>query len=86
MKIYHDIEIPQTEPVIQDLATLVTSLQGELFKLKMMWALRHLENEIIKEGGMIIIKQNGQVLIKEFTAELTAKIKTILGATNWVHD
>lgn len=48
---------------------------SELSKLKIMWALRFLEKEIDNEGGLIIITKSGKIETKDFSSELSEKIK-----------
>jgi flagellar biosynthesis/type III secretory pathway protein FliH len=51
---------------------------GEKWKYRIMWELRSIESEINSEGGCIIITENGKIETKDFTAELSERIKTLL--------
>jgi len=51
---------------------------GEKWKYRIMWELRTLESEINSEGGAIIITEKSQIETKDFTTELSEKIKTLL--------
>ncbi len=82
VKVYLDYTIPKKyEEFGEEFEKIARSLienQMEKFKYKTMWCLRSLENEIDGEGGMIIIKENGKIHTKNFTPELTEKIKALL--------
>ena len=55
---------------------------GEKWKYKIMWELRALEKEIEAEGGCIIITDKGKIHTKDFSPELTEKIKSLLQKIN----
>ena len=49
------------------------------FKFQSMWALRSIENDIKEEGGILIINEKFQIETKQFSEDLTRKIKTLIG-------
>ena len=52
-------------------------LQQENAKLRCMWGLRHLEDEINSEKGQLIITENSTLKIKNFSDSLAQKIRNV---------
>lgn len=79
------------KPLIERLSNMVRNLFAEkmyyaweMRKYKIMWTLRHLETEINAEGGVLIITGKGDLELKEFSAELSFKIKEAIEKSNKV--
>lgn len=50
----------------------------ESMKFKIMWSLRSIEQEIIEEGGMIVIDRDVNVSTNNFSPMLTSKIRSLI--------
>lgn len=56
----------------------IVQLMAVITKYRFMWELRHLENDIVNEGGSIIISVNPWgIKTRQFSQELTDKIVEI---------
>jgi hypothetical protein len=73
--------LPEIKTIINILSELAVTqyqrsmeLHQENAKLRCMWSLRNLEDEINEEGGQIIITAESKVKIRGFSPILAAKI------------
>jgi hypothetical protein len=73
---------PEIAQVFEPIKTIANDLYSkksicsrELIKYKIMWALRFLESEIESENGSFRITNDGDLAIRDFSTELTEKIK-----------
>lgn len=59
-----------------------TMLILQKMKYRLMWELRHLEEEINGEDGMIIVSLPG-IQTKDFSEEVTDKIRSVMATIDW---
>jgi hypothetical protein len=79
MKVYYHFEGTDVP-----FADTVLSNYYHKWKYRLMWELRHLENEISEDGGMIIIHEKKPNFRLSFhSQELVDKIRDILTSTDW---
>lgn len=78
MKIYfHILELRSNFSELDRLMDTVNRNFFMMYKYRLMWNLRHLENQINSEGGIIVFDQELNVTAKGFTPELTQQIEAI---------
>ncbi len=78
MKVYLRYEGKEYGSAVNQSANNTQFILLEKIKFQIMWELRKLEDDIVSEGGVIIINQNGQIETKNFTPGLTERITEIL--------
>ncbi|MDE3248673.1 MAG: hypothetical protein KGO82_08445 [Bacteroidota bacterium] len=80
------VEMPQEIKKNIDLVSTLASsqyrrsmeLHQENAKLRLMWNMRSIENEIEQEDGNFVINSNGSVSINGFSPQLTNKINDLI--------
>jgi hypothetical protein len=85
MRVYYRVNNQSFESLsseLYDVADMVSLHILQKFKYRVMWELRELDNEITEEGGIIIVTIKG-FETKDFTPELTERIKSIISSVNW---
>jgi hypothetical protein len=80
MKVYLDYVLPTYDGLeqLEKVAQFGMENMMEKYKYQTMWKLRSIENEINESEGIIIIMDKGKIHTKDFTQELSDKIKELL--------